>query len=604
MNSYADLTKQIAKGWNTWNTRSVLSFVNLPSGLSVNLGVKEYRSARYLRETLIGRKDPGSEVVRPGIRSWDGSYIELHIVWQDIEFLVQSTVVDGDLIVLVTPEKGQRKTPLLVVEVGYLWNRGGSVSQGDASIVAMSGNERASVWGTSDYVDEPNIPARSPYLCMSMETPLGVASGHRRDLSEIADAIHAAREAEERSIDDIGDAGDAKRAIKTVLAWDTIYDPGKERVISPVSRLWSMDAGGYTLFDWDTYFAAYLASVDNREMAYANAIAITREITERGFIPNFACASGFSSRDRSQPPVGSAVVLELFRRYDDRWFLEEVYENLLAWNRWWERNRDYDGYLCWGSEPYEPLIDWYWETHDVGVRRGAALESGLDNSPMYDDMPYDEETHLMLLADVGLMSFYVWDCTSLADISAALGNAKDEAELRNRADRYAEKLRSMWSEEHGLYLNKRLDTGTFETRLSPTHFYPLLAEIPDEKQAKRMIDEHLLNPSEFWGRWVLPSIARNDPAYSDQDYWRGRIWAPMNFLVYLGLRNYDFPRVREELAEKSLALLMKEWRENGYVCENYNADTGVGPDKPNCDLYYHWGALLALTYLIEGGYYN
>jgi glycogen debranching enzyme len=44
-----------------------------------------------------------------------------------------------------------------------------------------------------------------------------------------------------------------------------------------------------------------------------------------------------------------------------------------------------------------------------------------------------------------------------------------------------------------------------------------------------MITEHLRNPDEFWGEWVLPSIARNDPAYPDQTYWRGRIWAPMNF---------------------------------------------------------------------------
>jgi hypothetical protein len=28
-------------------------------------------------------------------------------------------------------------------------------------------------------------------------------------------------------------------------------------------------------------------------------------------------------------------------------------------------------------------------------------------------------------------------------------------------------------------------------------------------------------------RWGLPSISKDDPSYSDQDYWHGRIWAPM-----------------------------------------------------------------------------
>ena len=66
-----------------------------------------------------------------------------------------------------------------------------------------------------------------------------------------------------------------------------------------------------------------------------------------------------------------------------------------------------------------------------------------------------------------------------------------------------------------------------------------------------MVKEHLLNPDEFYGEWMIPSIARNDPAFKDQDYWRGRIWGPMNFLVYLGLRNYDLPEARTVLADKS-----------------------------------------------------
>ena len=92
-------------------------------------------------------------------------------------------------------------------------------------------------------------------------------------------------------------------AIQTCLAWDTIYDPTHERVISPVSRNWSVGSGGYVLFCWDNYFAAYLASVDNRDLAYANAVEITRERTPAGFVPNVASrVCGFTSLDRSQPP--------------------------------------------------------------------------------------------------------------------------------------------------------------------------------------------------------------------------------------------------------------------------------------------------------------
>lgn len=39
-------------------------------------------------------------------------------------------------------------------------------------------------------------------------------------------------------------------------------------------------------------------------------------------------------------------------------------------------------------------------------------------------------------------------------------------------------------------------------------------------------------------RIALPSIARNDTAFWDQVYWRGRQWAPQTFLVWAGLRRY------------------------------------------------------------------
>jgi glycogen debranching enzyme len=116
-----------------------------------------------------------------------------------------------------------------------------------------------------------------------------------------------------------------------------------------------------------------------------------------------------------------------------------------------------------------------------------------------------------------------------------------------------------------------------------------------------MIDEHFYNPDEFWGDWILPSIARDDPAYPEQNYWRGRIWAPMNLLAYLGLRRYDLPQARADLAGKSRALLLQEWLEHGHVHENYNADTGQGCDVRNSDRFYHWGGLLGTVAMIEAG---
>ena len=75
-----------------------------------------------------------------------------------------------------------------------------------------------------------------------------------------------------------------------------------------------------------------------------------------------------------------------------------------------------------------------------------------------------------------------------------------------------------------------------------------------------------------------------------------------NRLVYFGLRNYDFPEAQTALVEKSKALLLKEWRNARYVCENYCANTGSGGEEGGrSDRFYHWGGLLGLMAFIEAG---
>ena len=71
----------------------------------------------------------------------------------------------------------------------------------------------------------------------------------------------------------------------------------------------------------------------------------------------------------------------------------------------------------------------------------------------------------------------------------------------------------------------------------------------------------------------------------------------MNYLVYQGLKKYD-QQSASVLAEKSLKLFLKNWRQYGHVYENYSALTGLGRatvEKGVCSCpFYYWGALLAL----------
>ncbi len=601
---YARLQRRLAQGWNTWSTYSVTTQVLLPSGFALQTGI-ERRSTEYgnadLSSALIGRLSANAERVFPGPHAYDGSYTDLTLAWRGLRLRIQSAHAGGDLVMLVTPlarDPRLHLPPEVVFSAHMLWQRPGQIEKRGETIVARLPGGGVRVFLAGRDRRDLDLPAAGAWFSAVLDRPVGLSTGRPRTLAAIRRILRRQLRAYRASVAGYGRLAPVADAIQTVLGWDTIYDPGRRRVISPVSRIWSVNWGGYVLFDWDTFFAARLAAVGDRDLAYANAEAICRELTPAGFVPNYARAQGWKSNDRSEPPVGAMTLLALYRRFHDRWLLRDTYPLLLRWNRWWARHRQRDGYLVWGSDGENRPRNL--DDSTAGTRAGAILESGLDNSPMYDTAVYDARHHQLEFADVGLMSLYIADCRALAQIADLLGHPADAAGLRAGAARFRARLATLWQPRAGIFLNKDLHTGQFSQRLSPTNFYPLLAGAATPAQAERMVSEHLLNPREFWGRWVLPSIARDDPAFRDQNYWRGRIWGPMNYLVWLGLGRYSSPliaRARRRLAQKSLALFLKDWLARGHVHENYNAITGAGDDVGNSDRFYTWGALLGLISL-------
>ena len=604
---YQRVQQRLARGWNTWDVHGVATQVLLPEGLAIHVGMKHNSTLNgdaFLGDALIGRMGKGDEVVTPGPHTWDGSYTELTVEWKGRKWRVESAHDGNDLVLEIAPvsKVDISLPPTLVVSVNFIWNRPGTVERsGDYLEAHADGRSIPVFMAFEPYARNPlkdfvDLPIGGAYFATD-ESFAGVCTGRRRTLDEIRAVIAKQKAAYEKALADAGNNGPIMDAIETTLGWDTIYEPEKQRVISPVSRVWSVGWGGYVLFDWDTFFAATMASIGDKDLAYANAIEILRESTPQGFVPNYARAGGWKSSDRSEPPVGAITALGLYKQFHDRWFLEDTYAPLLSWNRWWAAHRDIDGYLAWGSDGDNQPADL--DDGSRGTRGGAILESGLDNSPMYDTTTYNDKSHVLEFADVGLMSMYIADCDALAEIADALQKSSEAKELRARSARYRTKLATLWDDHAGIFLNKDLHTGQSSARLSPTNFYPMLAHAATAEQARTMVENHLLNINEFWGEWVIPSIARNDPAFHDQEYWRGRIWGPMNYLVYLGLSNYEAAAPRKEFAQKSYSLFLKEWNEKGHVHENYNAILGTGDDVSSSDRFYHWGALLGYVEYLE-----
>lgn len=598
---YIRVQNRLQQGWNTWDTNTIAGEVLLPEGLEVRLSLKHNTTLNgnsFLPMMLIGRAGPNEARVKPGPHTYNGSYSSFEVAWADARMSLEAAHAGADLVMLVTP-MGQPSSSSLpataIFSVGFLWNRPGQVMKHADRIVATAPGKSIFVYLAGHDSGDPYTTLQCPYFSVDLSEPVGISTGKPRTGQEIRDIVEQQRQAYSPSHSEKLRTDSILEAIETTLAWDTIYEPQGSRVISPVSRIWNEVWGGYVLFDWDTFFAADLAAASSRDLAYANVLEILNEMTREGFVPNYGRAGNWKSFDRSEPPVGAITVLRLYRQYGDRWLLEDAFDRLLKWNRWWPAHRDVQGYLVWGSDGENQPVNL--DDPSAGTLQGAKYESGIDNGPPFDRAYYNPATHKMEFADVGLMSLYIADSNALAAIADILGKHRDAQLLRESALKYQTSLATLWDAESGIFLNKDLHTGQFSSRLSPTNFYPLLAKAATPQQADEMVRKHLLNLDEFWGERVLPAIARNDPAFKDQDYWRGRIWGPMNYLVYEGLRNYETPsavRARRQLADKSMELFLHEWIEKGHVHENYSATSNDSDGVRSSDAFYHWGALLGL----------
>ena len=383
-------------------------------------------------------------------------------------------------------------------------------------------------------------------------------------------------------------------AIGNSMFWNTVYAPSNGLIFPSISRHWAHGWGGWAVGEWDCFFGSLLTSLEDKAQTEAGVKAILLAQTSTGLVPNMASGSG-TTPDRSEPPVGAYCVWKIYQRLQDRQLLEWAYPRLKKWHERWSDNRgdgqpwrdgNRDGLLEWGSDRGS--------TPSVGGRgflQAAKWESGMDDSPMWDRATYDNHTNTMNLDDVGLNSLYALDAECLAKVAIILGK---EADARQFSEEYARMKKlvqsKLWNDTDGIYENRYWD-GRFSKRLSPTNFYPLFAGIATPGQADRMVNEHLLNPKEFWGRYVIPTIARDDPAFADQFYWRGDIWGPTNYMVYEGIDRYHFDQVALEYAEKSYNLFIDDWKENQHDNEQYHAWGGNGGG----DTHYTWGALLCLV---------
>ena len=396
---------------------------------------------------------------------------------------------------------------------------------------------------------------------------------------------------------------DLLESIHDNLMWTILLQPETGRRYTPAGRRWIFPKPGeevpddWTVFGWDSFFNALELSAVSGDLAWATLLAGTQSRYPNGNVPNWRSHRG-GTPDRSQPPVGSFAALKLHLTHPDPDALATAYPDLVAWADWWVTEKNgrprreglTQGLLSWGSDtdlvPGPGRVP-PWEAGASGHQR-AAWESGQDDLPLWDEAEWDPERQILAMSAVDLCSYRALDLECLSRIARILGDDRTADRLAAAYRRLVATMnRLLWSEDAGLYLDE-LPTG-HSTRVAASNFLPLVAGVPSRDQAHRMI-RTLRNPSRFWGDWVIPTISRDDPAFADQQYWRGSIWPPMNYLILQGLRRYGFDALAEDLAWKGARMFLADRRRTGFCRENFDSRTGQGCGQR----FQSWAPLFAL----------
>jgi alpha,alpha-trehalase len=196
----------------------------------------------------------------------------------------------------------------------------------------------------------------------------------------------------------------------------------------------------------------------------------------------------------------------------------------------------------------------------------AACESGWDFSSRWlrkgDDLSTIQTTQI-IPSDLNALLYLLEQCISRAHDANndQSGREKFEELCQNRIDAMNETL---WNAEEGYFGDLNFKTNTFATP-SLAMMFPLFAGIATTKQAERTIlfvRDHFLWP----GGWVTTT---NN---TGQQWDAPNGWAPLQWITYIGLKNYGFTELAKEGALRWLKLNEDVFKRTGRMMEKYNVE--------------------------------
>jgi len=317
---------------------------------------------------------------------------------------------------------------------------------------------------------------------------------------------------------------------------------------------------------WDTPFQTLGQSEWNLQLAKDNLTTQFAGQNSDGMIRMVIddnLASNFWP-NLTQPPVQGWAIKKIAEMdgFTDIDWLNGVYEKSKKYLKFWEDNRDSDG---------DGLFEFV-----------NGLETGWDDTPRFH-CPKKTNVCIALIDTIDSVDLNSWlyiYYKSMEELAEKLGFEDDRKDFRDRAETLRKNIsEKLWDDGSGAFFDRELvspDSHEFIRVITPEIAFPLFAGAErDVKRVRRIIEEHILNPQEFWGDYPIPTVAYNSPEYDHDDdgyYWQGQIWLMTVYSTLTALYRYGYEEEAGELKKRVLDMMFNA--NPGGIHETYDALTG------------------------------
>ncbi len=354
------------------------------------------------------------------------------------------------------------------------------------------------------------------------------------------------------------------RPAKGLLPYPYII-PSAPGPSSPTSRL----KGTYLqMYDWDTFFVGLRLSIQGEGYLWKRTILdFLSQTAPDGYTPRtLAPYRYWDYPDQCKPFLAQGAYLASKAMGNFSWITPKIFHKLTLTIRYWESyRRGADGLYVW--------------------RR--SVESGVDNS--VPDLMAPDKT----VEGIDLNCYLVREFKAMALIARKLGRTEKAKKYFKKSKKLAALINAeMWNKKDQIYYSIDSQTGKQIKVKDWTCFLPLWVGIAGRKRADEMIQRHLQNPKEFWGKYGVPSLAFNNPLYNNAKLgfipgyhtvsnWQGPVWILPNYLIMLGLDRYGYHSQAVEIARKIVELVAHDIQKTGGAHENYSSRTGEPLNAPD-----------------------